>query len=185
MMASESSIFPGGNEPIEPSATIRLLLVEDSINDTFLIVRELQRSGLIVDFERVETAAYLQAALETKGWDLVICDYCLPQFDGAEALAMYRDSGLDAPFIMVSGMLSEDYAREVLRAGAHDYVPKDNLARLGPSVRRSLRAAQERRAMRGALPAEGTGYPAQLPPAVVAATAAQAPSTTDNLKPAA
>src|SRR5262249_22807469 len=134
MMASESSNFPGRNEPVQVSSTIRLLLVEDSINDTFLIVRELQRSGFIVDFERVETAAYLQKALENRNWDVVICDYCLPQFDGAEALALYRDSGLEAPFIMVSGMLSEDYAREVLKAGAHDYVPKDNLPRLGPAV---------------------------------------------------
>lgn len=184
-MASESSILPGGNEPIETPATIRLLLVEDSINDTFLIVRELQRNGLIIDFERVETAAYLQAALDTKVWDLVICDYCLPQFDGAEALAMYRDSGLDAPFIMVSGMLSDDYAREVLKAGAHDYVPKDNLARLGPSVRRALKEAQVRRTMRGTLPGEGTSYPDQLPPAVVAATSVQSPGTAGNLKPAA
>ena len=183
-MASETSNFPGGNEPIHTPSTVRLLLVEDSINDTFLIVRELQRSGFIVDFERVETAAYLEKALENKSWDLVICDYCLPLFDGAEALALYRDSGLAAPFIMVSGMLSEDYAREILKAGAHDYVPKDNLARLGPSVHRALEAARKRRTMSENSSAESKGYSEQLTPAVLAAAAAK-PSTTDNLKPAA
>jgi PAS domain S-box-containing protein len=130
------------------SAQYRVLLVEDSINDAFLIVRELQRGGLEVDFERVETAASVQAALAQKTWDFIICDYCLGDFDGLAVLAMYRHQGLDIPFIMISGRLGEEHAVEVLKAGAHEYVLKENLARLVPAVNRELRAAQERRIRR-------------------------------------
>lgn len=126
---------------------LRALLIEDSINDTFLIVRELQRAGMDVEFERVETAAYLRAALREQRWDLIICDCCLPQFDGKSALALYQHERLDIPFIMVSGRMGEDHALEMIRAGAHDYIPKDNLARLGPAALRELRAAKERRAL--------------------------------------
>ncbi len=94
------------------SPPLRVLLVEDSTNDTFLVVRELQRSGMEVEFERVETAAYMKAALETKVWDVIICDNFLPQFDGVSALGLYRRMGLDVPFIMISGMLGEDHALE-------------------------------------------------------------------------
>jgi len=127
------------------SHSIRVLVVESSINDTFLIVRELQRAGLDVEFERVETAGYMRSALREGSWDLIICDCCLPQFDGAGALALYQQERLDIPFLMVSGKMGDEHALEMIRAGAHDYIPKDNLARLAAAVLRELRAAEERR----------------------------------------
>ncbi len=125
--------------------SLRVLVVEDSVDDTFFIVRELQRAGYLVDFERVETAAGLETALDEQNWDLIISDYRMPQFDGAAALALYRQKGLDLPFIMVSGAMGEDLAVEMLKAGAHDYVKKDNLGRLVTAVEGELTAAQERR----------------------------------------
>lgn len=124
---------------------LRILIIEDSVDDTFFIVRELQRGGFPVDFERVESQADMQAALESQQWDLIISDYRMPQFDGSAALALYRQSGLDVPFIVVSGALGEDKAVEMLKAGAHDYVMKDDLGRLVPSVERELQAFRERR----------------------------------------
>ena len=127
---------------------LRVLIVEDSVDDTFFVVRELQRSGYSVDFERVETPAAMQAALRDKKWDLVISDFSMPLFGGAAALALYRQHDLDIPFILVSGTMGEDIAVEMLKAGAHHYVMKDNLAKLVPAVNHELRAAQERRIYR-------------------------------------
>ncbi len=123
---------------------LRVLIVEDSVDDTFFIARELQRGGFELAFERVETAASMQAALEVHSWDLIISDYRLPQFGGAAALALYQRTGLDIPFIVVSGAMGEDAAIEMLKSGAHDYVMKDRLSRLVPAVNRELRSAEER-----------------------------------------
>ncbi len=127
------------------SNPLRVLIVEDSVDDTFFIVRELQRGGFNVTFERVETYAAMQAAFQAHDWDLIICDYAMPQFSGPAALALYRQSEQDAPFIIVSGAMGEDRAVEMLKAGAHNYVMKDNLARLVPAVQRELEAARQRR----------------------------------------
>jgi PAS domain S-box-containing protein len=127
---------------------IRVLLVADAINNALLIIRELQRSGLDVEFEQVKTGACMKAALEAKTWDLIICYDGLPEFDGAAALALLKQMGLDIPFIMVLERRNEDHAVEVIKAGADEYVFKNNLARLVPAVNRELRLAQERRIRR-------------------------------------
>ena len=124
---------------------LQVLIVEDSVDDTFFIVRELQKGGYNVDFERVETATGMQAAMESRPWDLIICDMSLPQFGGAAALALFQQSNQEIPFILVSGTMGEEIAVEMLKAGAHHYVMKENLARLVPAVKRELNAAQERR----------------------------------------
>jgi len=124
---------------------LHVLIIEDSVDDTFFIVRELQKGGYNVDFERVETASSMQAALNAREWDLVISDLSLPQFGGAAALALYQQSQLDVPFILVSGTMGEEIAVQMLKAGADEYVMKDNLSRLLPAVDRELQAAQERR----------------------------------------
>jgi len=124
---------------------LHVLIVEDSVDDTFFIVRELQRGGYSVDFERVETPAAMQAALRDRTWDLIISDFSMPLFGGAAALALYKQVDLDIPFILVSGTMGEDIAVEMLKAGAHHYVMKDNLAKLVAAVGHELRAAQERR----------------------------------------
>ena len=130
---------------------IRVLIVEDSVQDTFFIVRELQRAGFTVTFERVETPGTMLTALQGQPWDLIISDYSMPSFDGPGALALYKQqSGLDVPFIVVSGAIGEDLAVQMLKAGAHDYVMKDNLVRLASAVRQELQAAQERRNRRQA-----------------------------------
>lgn len=127
------------------SDLLRVLIVEDSVNDTFFMVRELQRGGFNVEFERVETAASMQAALADQTWDLIISDYAMPQFGGAAALALFRRLDLDIPFVVVSGAMGEEFAVEMLKAGASNYVMKDRLNRLVPAVRHELQAVQHRR----------------------------------------
>ena len=129
---------------------LRVLIVEDSVDDTLLIAAELQRGGVDPVFERVETADAMQAALKAHNWDLIISDYSMPQLAGPAAPAIYRQSELDIPFIGISGTVGEETVAEMMKAGAHDYVMKSHLTRLVPAVKRELRAAQERRDRRQA-----------------------------------
>ncbi|MGI4755796.1 MAG: ATP-binding protein [Janthinobacterium lividum] len=122
-----------------------LLLVEDNQDDAALLERYLRRGGFDLHTTRVETALEMQAALAGVPPDLVIADYNLPRFSGPEALQVARASKHDLPFIMMSGAISEETAVESMRAGAHDYVTKQNLARLLPVVERELREAAARR----------------------------------------
>jgi signal transduction histidine kinase len=126
------------------------LLIEDSEDDAALVEIELRRAGYAPACHRVETPEALSAALERQNWDLVICDYRLPNFDGLAALASVKAMGLDLPFIIVSGYITEETAVAAMKAGAHDYVMKDKLARLGPAVERELRDAEVRRERRRA-----------------------------------
>ena len=130
------------------SEPLRVLIVEDSPDDALLVADELRRGGFDPIFERVETAASLASALNGKSWDLIISDFSMPGFDGPAALALYQTTSLDIPFICVSGVMGEESAVEMMKAGADDYVMKSNLSRLGPAVRRELRAAEERRVRR-------------------------------------
>ncbi len=135
---------------VDVKRALSVLVVEDSEDDALLIVRELRRGGYEVDFERVDTAADMQAALARRPWNLVIADHAMPQFCGLAALQVLKDSALDLPFIIVSGAIGEDVAVEAMRCGAHDYVMKDKLARLVPAVERELREAEGRRERREA-----------------------------------
>lgn len=125
--------------------SLRVLVVEDSVEDAFLIVRELTRGGFDVITERVESAAAMKAALADQTWDLIISDYSIPGFGGAAALELYQQEDMDIPFVMVSGVMGEALAVEMVKSGAHNYVMKDLLGRLAPAVHQELRAAQERR----------------------------------------
>jgi PAS domain S-box-containing protein len=132
-------------------APLRVLLVEDSEDDTLLLVRSLRRGGYDPIWERVDTAAAMEAALDGRGWDLVISDHGMPAFDSSAALALLRRKGfVDLPFIIVSGQIGEDAAVAAMRAGAHDYLMKDNLARLNSAIERELREADVRRERRRA-----------------------------------
>ncbi len=124
---------------------LRVLLIEDSESDAALVIRQLKKAGYAVTHERVETAAQMTAALEKQAWDCVIADYRLPQFDAPAALAVLQAAGLDLPFIVVSGTIGEETAVALMKAGAHDYLMKDKLARLAPAVKRELAEAQSRR----------------------------------------
>ncbi|MDZ8053589.1 MAG: PAS domain S-box protein [Aulosira sp. ZfuVER01] len=123
---------------------LNVLIVEDSEDDTLLLLRELYRSGYTVNYVRVDTADGMEAALNQQSWDIVIADYSLPAFSGLDALKLLQRQKLDLPFIIVSGTIGEDIAVAVMKAGAHDYLIKGNLTRLVPAVERELREAEER-----------------------------------------
>jgi sigma-B regulation protein RsbU (phosphoserine phosphatase) len=123
---------------------IRILIVEDSANDTALLLAELGRKGHTPTHQRVETKDEFLSALKNNSWDAVISDYVLPQFSGPEALRLLRHKGFEVPFIMVSGIYGEEEAVSVMKAGANDYVMKRNLSRLAPALERELQAAQDR-----------------------------------------
>jgi DNA-binding response OmpR family regulator len=127
---------------------LHILTVEDSADDVLFIMRELRKAGYEPIFERVQTPAAMKAALENGKWDVVISDYVMPQFSGLEALQILRASGQDLPFIIVSGKIGEDIAVGAMKAGAHDYIVKGNLARLVPAIERELREAETRRERR-------------------------------------
>jgi len=129
---------------------LRALLVEDSEDDAELLAHELRRGGYDVTYQRVDTAAAMRFALEEKPWDIVISDFSMPQFDGLMALEILQQSSLDLPFIIISGSIGETTAVAVMKAGAHDYLMKDNLARLVPAVHRELNEAAVRRAKKEA-----------------------------------
>ena len=132
------------------SQPLNILIVEDSEDDLVFVVRTLKQGGYEVMHERVDTEAGFSAALAEGGWDLIIADYNLPQFNAVEALILLQKSGLDLPFIIVSGAIGEETAVAAMKLGAHDYILKSSLARLAPAVARELREAAMRRERRQA-----------------------------------
>src|SRR5580698_4858803 len=132
-------------DAINPEASLRVLIIEDYEEDALLLQRHLARAGYKVDARRIETAAELQAALEEPlPWDLVIADYTLPAFGARDALKLIQKSGIELPFIIVSGTIDEVSAVNAMRAGAHDYVLKGHLERLLPAIERELADANLR-----------------------------------------
>jgi two-component system cell cycle sensor histidine kinase/response regulator CckA len=136
------------------SRRLRVLLIEDSPDDAMLIQLELKRGGYPLDARRVQSEAELREALADGQWDLVVSDFTMPGFDALGALRVVQQVGLDVPFLVVSGTIGEETAVGVLKAGAHDFVLKDRLARFLPAVERELREAvvrAQRRATEAAL----------------------------------
>ncbi len=123
---------------------LRILLLEDSLLDAELINANLSDAGIDCELVRVETRADFVAALEKDSFDLILADYALPSFDGISALEIARTTCPELPFIFVSATLGEELAIETLKNGATDYVLKQRLGRLAPSVHRALREAKER-----------------------------------------
>jgi PAS domain S-box-containing protein len=138
------------NRDMPQGDPLRLLLVEDNGDDADLVLRAVANAGFRATATRVQTAADCHAALSSKPWDLIISDYSLPQFSAMGALSCLHDQHLDLPFVVVSGTIDEESAVTILRAGAHDFVTKQNLARLGPAIRRELKDARDRSARRQA-----------------------------------
>ncbi len=125
---------------------LNVLLVEDSEDDTFLLERELKRGGFVPTITRVMEQTDIVLALENPDWDIVISDHNIPGLSSEVVLELVQASGLDVPFIIVSGSIGEDIAVSAMRTGAHDYIMKDNLTRLVPAINRELREAETRRA---------------------------------------
>jgi len=124
---------------------LKVLIVEDSEDDTLLVIRELKLGDYTPTFQRVDTAAAMQTALRNQEWDVIVADYNLPSFSALEALRLLKDSGLDLPFIIVSGSITDETAVAAMKAGAHDYIMKDNLKRLVSAIERELHEAEVRR----------------------------------------
>src|SRR2546430_10230525 len=146
---------------------LRILLAEDSESDAELIQRELKRGGLDFQSRRVQTEADFRRELDEFRPHLVISDFSMPQFNGRKALAIARESRGDIPFIFISGTIGENVAVDMMKAGADDYVMKNNLARLLPALKRELREAEVRRggrpAGKGWAQRRGAGHPSPLP----------------------
>lgn len=123
-----------------------VLVVEDSENDTSLLLEELRQKGYAPVHERVEHATAMTSALERRVWDVVVSDYVMPDFSGPNALKLLRGKNLDIPFIVVSGTFGEEAAVAMMKAGANDYITKANLSRLAPAIEREMEAAKNRKA---------------------------------------
>ncbi len=123
---------------------LRVLIVEDVEDDAELLVQELRSKGYDPLFERVDTQKAMQDALDRQTWDIVICDYSMPGFNAISALELMRKIQNDLPIILVSGTIGEEVAVEAMKAGAHDYVMKDNLTRFVPAIERGLAEYKER-----------------------------------------
>ncbi|HEX5774217.1 MAG TPA: response regulator, partial [Geomobilimonas sp.] len=132
------------------SKPLHILIIEDSEDDIFLLLHELRKGGYAPEYASVCTSAAMSRALQERPWDVVTSDYNMPGFSAMAALKLLQDTGLDIPFIVVSGKIGEDQAVAAMKAGAHDYVMKQNLPRLAPAIERELRDAAERRKRREA-----------------------------------
>jgi len=128
--------------------SLNVLIVEDSENDTKLLLEELRRMDFSPMHWRVDTAQEMTVALERRLWDVVLSDYVMPQFSGPDALLLLREKNLDIPFIVISGTYGEEAAVHMMKAGANDYITKGNLSRLAPVIEREIAAAKSRRAHR-------------------------------------
>ena len=129
---------------------LRVLIIDDSERDALLLVRALRKEGIEPYSERVDTAEAMERAMTAGNWDLAISDCHMPDFTVEEALAIWQREGDDQPFIVVSGAIGEEEAVSLLKAGAHDFVKKDNFARLVPGIERELRDSADRHARREA-----------------------------------
>jgi len=126
------------------------LIVEDSPEDAALIIGFMEHGGFDVEHETVATAIAMKRALAERDWDAVVCDYSLPGFDVFGALVIFKERHIDIPFIIVSGSIEQDTAVAAMKAGAHDYLLKDNLHRLVPALRREIDEANVRESRRQA-----------------------------------
>ena len=127
---------------------LRILMIEDSADDAFLIIRALKKGGYDPVYERLETASGIQKALREKQWDIVLCDYNLPELNAPAAIALFRQANLDIPLLVVTGAVGEETATECMRLGAKDYIMKTNLSRLCPAIARELEDAENREKQR-------------------------------------
>ena len=123
---------------------LKVLIVNDSEDEAGVLSLELKLGGFEVNYLRVDTETDMINALKSETWDLVISDYMMPKFSGPDALKVLKWQGVDLPFILVSGKVGEESVVEAMKAGANNYILKDNLARLVPAVRQELQEISSR-----------------------------------------
>ncbi len=134
---------------------LKVLFIEDDLIDVLLIVRHLKQHWSDIEYLQIDSLEELKHALQSN-WDVILCDFKLPGFDGMAALRIIREMGVNTPFILVSGEVSEDVAALMMRLGANDYVMKENLKRLGPSILRELNS--NKTSPENFLPVQKTGH---------------------------
>lgn len=144
------------------SKRLRVLIVDGSDDDTQLLLRELAHGGYELEFERVDDAETMASSLSRRTWDIVLSEYAMPEFSGLAALSILKHSGLDLPFILLTGTGGESAAVEAMKAGAHDFVTKGNFERLVIAIERELRDVEVRRSRKRA--EEWLKYTAQYDP---------------------
>ncbi|GAB4522966.1 MAG: hypothetical protein OHK0046_36250 [Anaerolineae bacterium] len=121
------------NEPL------RVLIIEDDVNDVLLIMRALQQGGFSLHCRHADHAEAMRTALDEEAWDIIISDHSMPKFSAPEALDLLKQSGQDIPFIVVSGSIGEEFAVKLMKQGAADYLLKDRMSRLPEAIRHALR----------------------------------------------
>ena len=141
-----SAVAPNPPNPDRP--LLRALIVEDSEFDALILVNHLRQGGWRVESKRVATGEAFAQELQIGNWDLVLCDHFMPGFSAPQALVLYKQSGKDMPFIIVSGGIEEGVAIEAMKSGAHDFMTKGSPGRLVPAIQRELREAAVRAARR-------------------------------------
>lgn len=129
---------------------IRVLLIEDTEDDAALMLRALRTGGYEPIATRVDTASALMSTLADGRWDAILSDHNMNGFSSLDALRIVKAHDLDLPFLIVSGVIGEEAAVAIMREGAHDYILKQNLARLPAALEREIAHAAGRRARREA-----------------------------------
>ncbi|MFW9767534.1 MAG: response regulator [Candidatus Thorarchaeota archaeon] len=129
---------------------VRILLIEDSEDDALLIERALRKDGLHPTIKRISKADEMKQSLDEEKWDVILCDYMMPEFSIPDAMNELTHRNLDIPFIIVSGTISDEIAVKIMKSGAHDYLTKNNLSRLVPAIEREIEEADQRRKRRAA-----------------------------------
>lgn len=129
---------------------IRILVVDDSEDDAYLLCADLKRAGMPAQYDRVDSGPTMAAALARQAYQVVICDHDMPGFDSGGAFNVLKQSGKDIPFILYSGHISDQLALKAMQNGVQDYIQKGNVARLLPVLERELVSAEHRQAMRRA-----------------------------------
>ena len=117
---------------------LRVLILEDDLNDCEFNLREIRKAGYDPEWKRVDSKRDFISALETFSPEIILSDYSMPQFNASAALDILREKDKVTPFIMISGTVGEEIAVDMMRKGANDYFLKDRLSRLGQSIRKAM-----------------------------------------------
>ncbi|HME00081.1 MAG TPA: response regulator [Terriglobia bacterium] len=124
--------------PITNGHSLRVLIIEDSVPDAELSIRQLKKNGFEVRADVVETREEFLEKVRSKPYDVVLADYALPHWTGAEALDLLKKEGREIPIILVTGAVGDEVAADCIKRGIADYVLKQHLARLPQAVRMAL-----------------------------------------------